>query len=905
MTRLIYLFVDDTKWSRLGLSLVHIFLPLVMQKPSSKSKAKENAAYLSSRLRLWSNGQVRELLEEGRVIQERLATKLQKKQESKKKAFCRLMFLGKLSPAMKYISSEDETLGVHILDEKIKNILLEKHPKGREASEDILLPDNAADPLPVVFEEINADKVLKAALQLNGSGGPTLVDAEGWKRMLCSKSYGNVSTNLCHAVADLAKKLCREEVHPDSLNEYVACRLIPLNKGDDKWGQPGVRPIGIGEILRRLVGKVVVGNIRQDIIESAGPLQTCAGLKAGIEASIHAMRNIYEDDETEAVLLVDAENAFNNLNRRAAIHNIKQICPNFHRYLANTYQLPAKMIINDQNNQNDNILSEEGSTQGDVPAMAMYAIGTKPLLDKLMSVVDKQICKQVWYADDSASGGKIMEIRKWWHELTQTGPKYGYYPNAKKTILIVKTPELLEQAKVVFAQTNISIVLEGERHLGAVIGNADFKEMYVNNKIVNWIKDTEQLADIAKDEPQLALSAFTKALCMRWCFVQRTISSIGHLFQPLEDCIREKLIPGIVGRRVSDIERRILALPVRFGGIGILNPVETADVEYDTSVKITANLKNIIYNQEETLANYHEDRVKITINKTKQDKEKRLTQEYENIQTLVDADMKRSLELAREKGAGSWLTALPIQALGYALNRQEFRDSLCLRYGWKIPNTPFHCACGKKNDVNHALTCKKGGYIIMRHDKIRDLEAFILKDVCKDVRIEPELLPIGNIAVDCNNKSEKARLDVSCVGFWSPMERTMLDVRIVHPNCKTHREKDIDQLYQQQENEKKNEYNHRVMQVEKATFTPLVFSTSGGMAPECTTFHKRLAVLISLKTKEEYSHVMNHLRTRLRFSLLRSTLVAVRGVRGKNKKPEGNITELSFNTIPDMPSYEV
>ena len=50
----------------------------------------------------------------------------------------------------------------------------------------------------------------------------------------------------------------------------------------------------IGEILRRLVGKVVVGNIRKDIISAAGPLQTCAGLKAGIEASIHAMREIYE-----------------------------------------------------------------------------------------------------------------------------------------------------------------------------------------------------------------------------------------------------------------------------------------------------------------------------------------------------------------------------------------------------------------------------------------------------------------------------------------------------------------------------------------------------------------------------------------------------------------------------------
>ena len=215
-------------------------------------------------------------------------------------------------------------------------------------------------------------------------------------------------------------------MHADCLHEFVACRLIPLNKGDDKWGNPGVRPIGIGEVLRRLVGKVVIGHIREDIIEAAGPLQTCAGLKAGIEASIHAMRDIYENPETEAILLVDAENAFNNLNRRAAVHNIKQLCPTFHRYLANTYQLPAKMIINDRDGQNEDILSEEGSTQGDVPAMAMYAIGTKPLLDKLMLAVDPQKCKQVLYADDSSSGGKIREMKKWWDELTSFGTKFGY-----------------------------------------------------------------------------------------------------------------------------------------------------------------------------------------------------------------------------------------------------------------------------------------------------------------------------------------------------------------------------------------------------------------------------------------------------------------------------------------------
>ena len=230
---------------------------------------------------------------------------------------------------------------------------------------------------------------------------------------------------------------------------------------------------------------------------------------------------------------------------------------------------------------------------------------------------------------------------------------------------------MLEYAREIFADTEINIGTEGERHLGAAIGSPEFKEIYVRKKVENWVRDTEQLAEIAKDEPQIAFSAFTKALCMRWCFVQRTVSGISHLFQPLEDCIRETMIPAIVGRRVSDIERRIMALPVRLGGIGILNPVETADIEYQTSIEITADLKNIIYNQEETLENYDEDRVKISINKTKQSKDKRLNAEFELVKTLVDDGMKSNLDLAREKGSGSWLTALPIQALGYVLNNSR------------------------------------------------------------------------------------------------------------------------------------------------------------------------------------------------------------------------------------------
>lgn len=496
-------------------------------------------------------------------------------------------------------------------------------------------------------------------------------------------------------------------------------------------------------------------------------------------------------------------------------------------------------------------------------------------------------------------------MRKWWDELNRMGPKYGYFPKPSKTILIVKNPALLDHAKEMFAGSGINIDVEGERHLGAVIGSEEFKEQFVNKKVEKWIKDVEQLSFIAKDEPQLVLSAFTKALNHRWCFMQRTIPNISTLFQPLEDTIREKLIPAIVGRRVSDIERKILSLPVRLGGIGIQNPTETADVEYDTSVKITENLKTLIYNQERTLENLDEDGNRRKLNMLKEAKEKRLMQQFEEIKSQVDENMKQCLGYAREKGSGAWLSALPIQAIGYVLNKQEFRDGLCLRYGWKIPNTPYLCACGEKNDVNHALICKSGGYVSMRHNKIRDVEASILRDVCKDVKIEPELMPIGNMPVDSSNTSEKARLDVSAVGIWSPMERTLLDIRVMHPNSPSYRGKELSKIYEIHEKEKKRSYNQRVLQIEKASFTPLVFSTSGGMAPECTRYHRRIAELISSKTKEDYSKVMDHIRTRIRFTLLKSTLMAIRGERGKSRKNNINVSELSFNIVPDIPSYEV
>ena len=190
------------------------------------------------------------------------------------------------------------------------------------------------------------------------------------------------------------------------------------------------------------------------------------------------------------------------------------------------------------------------------------------------------------------------------------------------------------------------------------------------------------------------------------------------------------------------------------------------------------------------------------------------------------------------------------------------------------------------------------GYVIMRHNRIRDLEAELMREVCNDVKIEPELLPLENDETITGNRAQKARLDVSGNGIWGPQEKTFLDVRIMHPNSPSYKDKNISQVYVQHEKEKKRTYNDRIIHVEKASFTPIVLSTFGGMGPEADRFHRRLATLISVKRKETYSSVVNYIRTRLRFCLLKSVLMSIRGVRGKSTREKiSPISSLSFNLI--------
>ena len=154
-----------------------------------------------------------------------------------------------------------------------------------------------------------------------------------------------------------------------------------------------------------------------EVQTACGTLQTSTGIKSGIEASIHAMRNIFHEEGCDAVMLVDADNAFNRLNRAVSLHNIRHTCPTLATYLANTYAVPSRLFLPG----GKHILSCEGTTQGDNCASPFYAVSTKPLVDELKDTS----AKQVWFADDASSGGKLQEIYEWFLKLSEIGPLYG------------------------------------------------------------------------------------------------------------------------------------------------------------------------------------------------------------------------------------------------------------------------------------------------------------------------------------------------------------------------------------------------------------------------------------------------------------------------------------------------
>ena len=152
-------------------------------------------------------------------------------------------------------------------------------------------------------------------------------------------------------------------------------------------------------------------------------------------------------------------------------------------------------------------------------------------------------------------------------------------------------------------------------------------------------------------------------------------------------------------------------------------------------------------------------------------------------------------------------------------------DAIRIRYNIPLERLPTLCVCGDSFNLQHALSCPKGGLVITRHNKLRNLTAEILGKVCKNVVIEPLLTPLtGEELPKSSNMRNQARPNITARGLWINRQMAFCDVRVFNPLARCHLHHSLPAVHKKNENEKNREYNQQILQVEHGSFTPLVFS---------------------------------------------------------------------------------
>jgi hypothetical protein len=150
------------------------------------------------------------------------------------------------------------------------------------------------------------------------------------------------------------------------------------------------------------------------------------------------------------------------------------------------------------------IFSMEGPTQGNPLAMFIYGMGLLPLIRRLKGEVDD--VSQPWYADDAGAGGKFDQIKVYFGKLEEYGSKYGYFPEASKSILIVREHNA-ERAKEYFAEMKFTIKT-GYRYLEGFVGARAEMNEWIGEKADEWTAGIKAIAKVSPQFPQTAYAGW-------------------------------------------------------------------------------------------------------------------------------------------------------------------------------------------------------------------------------------------------------------------------------------------------------------------------------------------------------------------------------------------------------------
>ena len=224
------------------------------------------------------------------------------------------MTKGSIKQAWKLLTNKMENGVLTVSKDTIPNFI-QKHPKGKTVSKDLLLNGPLQSIHPVKFQSID-EEMIRMEIRAKRNSDPSGMGACGPRRILTLHNFKTSSSNLRKALANVVQKLCTDLIETHAIDTFLSCRLILLD-----W-KPRLRPTGVGEFLRRIAGNVIASVLKKDLIKSTDTLPVFAELEAAMEAAIHSINMIYKDEKIHAIFLVDTGNALNSLNRQSFLHKL-------------------------------------------------------------------------------------------------------------------------------------------------------------------------------------------------------------------------------------------------------------------------------------------------------------------------------------------------------------------------------------------------------------------------------------------------------------------------------------------------------------------------------------------------------------------------------------------------------
>jgi Reverse transcriptase (RNA-dependent DNA polymerase) len=628
------------------------------------------------------------------------------------KSIKRLISLGRYSDAIKMLTSN----GVHPNSPEVFNSLLEKHPQA-----DKIAPRDKV-PQWVSFSREEVSNAI-ASFPNGSSGGPFAITVQFLKDMTGDAQLGDTVLN---QLAKFAGMFVAGKFPGSMAIFYGSARLIPLIKKDG-----GVRPMAVGETLRRLSCKLALTLVNSEVPRFLNPHQLGVGTSQGAEAIVHTVASTLDNlADDEAILQIDFTNAFNLVSRNKMLDLVRINFPKLYNVVNFMYSNQGYLKIG---HGKHTIYSCVGVQQGCPLAPLLFSLVLQELVSDLSSKVP-HLKLNLWYLDDGHLSGKTVDLLAALALIRDVGPSLGLFLNLSKCVVFGKCTA--DFPSVIKRNPSGLVVL------GSPIGSKSFVSEHINRIVCDAALILLQSQALMDPQKELLLlrccSGATKMVYwLRTCRPDFLIDDILKFDRVIDDALQH-----ILGVPITGDKRITMHLPLSFGGLGIpiasitkeaafvssvgsswkLQPVEKPRHGFNEAIGILQNQSSVV----PILPSKNISDVSPQFYPAKEFKQSNFMQAInskllDGIMMTMDEKTKLILKGRACKGANYWLTTVPNRWNNTEIEPAAFRSLLKYSTGIPLMAGDQPCPdCHKMQDKfgHHAISCKVASGKIGQHNSI-------------------------------------------------------------------------------------------------------------------------------------------------------------------------------------------